>query len=242
MLCIACDVCMYTICVLQVVGLTSLLLNHSSADSSGAVAGGCLYEWLDENWHQTVGVTGCYGPIPYGSPGFDPSQCDWKAHVDCPESDLWYHALCGYQSAAFDHYTNTAWFGLMKVYPHPGGDMDIIVPRLAYNRIKALYGGEEMNHGLLWLWLTLFLFFIATITSTLLYIQWQHRCRELANVGVQKKLFDIGRDHGISSSPYDDAPLLDEDGRPIEEHSDKLDDSRDEEGPLNEQTPLIGTR
>ena len=170
---------------LQLVGLTELLNNHSSARKLGPVAGGCVYEWLDEYWRSTTGVTGCYGPISYGQPGFNPQQCDWKAHVDCPESDLWYHSLCGYQSASFDHYTNTAWFGLVQVFPHPGRDMDIVVPRIAYDRLKRIWGEERGPRGYVWIFLVLAVLSAALAVGGLLYVRWMRRYEELERLGIK---------------------------------------------------------
>jgi hypothetical protein len=51
--------------------LSRILLDHSSASSSGAVAGGAINSYIDESWRGTFGVGGCSGPVPYPLPGFD---------------------------------------------------------------------------------------------------------------------------------------------------------------------------
>lgn len=60
------------------VHLSELLLQHSSAGLQGDVAGGFYLSWLDESWRCTQNVGGCWGPVPFNVPGFDPSLCAWK--------------------------------------------------------------------------------------------------------------------------------------------------------------------
>ena len=202
---------------MQVVGLTELLNNHSSAAGLGPVAGGCIYEWLDEYWRSTTGVTGCFGPIPYGQPGFNPTQCDWKAHVDCPESDLWYHSLCGYQSASFDHYTNAAWFGLVKVFPHPGRDMDIIVPRVAYDRLKRIWGEDRGPRGWLWVLLVLAVLGISLCVAAALHVRWMRRFGELERLGIKPGWWKLWNWRSRPQQQSEYQPIADTTGETLEE-------------------------
>jgi len=55
--------------------------------------------WADEQWKTAVNVKGCRGAL-WPSQGFDPNQCDYKAHADCPNQDISKPALCGYPLAA----------------------------------------------------------------------------------------------------------------------------------------------
>ena len=216
------------LCASQLLGLTELLVNHSSADGSGAVAGACVYEWLDEYWHSSTGVTGCYGPIPYGQPGFNPAQCDWKAHVDCPESDLWYHSLCGYPSTSFDRYTNTAWFGLMKVFPGKNG-LDTIVARKAYDRLKAYWGPSSGYRGWLWLWLALAVLAVGLGVAGLLYMRWMKRYAELERLGRVSGRKDAWWKVWLRGSEFEPIETVDD----IGSH-----DNRD----LADRTPLMHAR
>lgn len=201
--------------------------NSSVTDPEyGVVAGAIVYEWLDEYWRSTTGVTGCYGPIPYGQPGFDKSLCDWKAHVDCPESDLWYHSLCGYPSSSFDHYTNVAWFGLVKVSTNPGADMDLIVPRQAYDRLKELWGEPK---GYMWLYLIVIALGVAAALSWYLYERWLRRLTQLERVGISRKsLFSLNDYRTVDEHVYDP-------------HADERAHLAAQQQPQTERTPLIHT-
>jgi hypothetical protein len=85
-------------------------MDHSSALGRGSAAGGCVVSWMDEPWKTAISVARCWSWIPYGTPhpfpvgctvssccfsccckgqpGFDPGQCQYKAHVDCPNKGL----------------------------------------------------------------------------------------------------------------------------------------------------------
>jgi hypothetical protein len=90
-------------------------------------------------------VGGCYGPVPYPLPGFDPSQCSWKAHVSCPQNNLWRPSLCGYWTpATFDHYSNQGWYGLLKPQA-VFGDVDRLRPRLLYGKLQEHWGSSRAS-------------------------------------------------------------------------------------------------
>jgi len=147
-----------------VMSLTQILADHSSAAGLGAVAGGLINSWVDESWKCTSGVVGCGGPIPYPLPGFDPSLCGWKAHVNCPQLNLWRPSLCGFWTpATFDQYSNQAWYGIVKPTPQRG-DVDHLTPRLVYGKLQQTWNRSQDS----WIWMTTMIIsalIVAAITS-----------------------------------------------------------------------------
>lgn len=131
--------------------LTKILLEFSSAENKGPVAGGCIMAWIDEWWKTTWHVQGCTSPNPYPSPEFDPSTCEYKAHVDCPNRDIRRQSLCGYPLAsAFDGYVNEGYFGIMGVFPRREGQMDGLRQKLLYFYLRDVWVPQTSNT---WLWM-----------------------------------------------------------------------------------------
>lgn len=142
--------------------LASILSDHSSASGSGlaVILGGTINSYIDEAWKCSTGVGGCSGPVPYPLPGFDPSQCSWKAHVQCPQMNLWRKSLCGfYTPATYDSYSNQGWYGLLRVSPQ-AGDVDKLTPRLIYGRLQQLWSPSQ-QHAWVWVLMLALALFVA---------------------------------------------------------------------------------
>jgi hypothetical protein len=153
--------------------LSSILTAHSSASGKGSVAGGTINSFVDETWRASSGVGGCSSPIPYPLPGFDASQCSWKAHVQCPSLNLWHHSLCGFWTpATFDQYTNVAWFGMLRPAPQ-AGDVDRLTPRLLYGKLQEQWSGVGSN----WAWIGLMVLTLAVAAAATFHTRNQFQKR-----------------------------------------------------------------
>jgi hypothetical protein len=183
--------------------------NYSSLAKNGPLAGIVLFEWTDEWWKSSVAVRGCYGPVPYGKPGFEPGQCEYKAHADCPFKDLWWQSLCGFPTpATFDHYANVAWFGIMKIQAQ-AGDIDRVVPRLAYRAIQALWK-EQSN--MYWLYILIACLGLCIIILMWIYRKWQRRLEELQDLGIKHTgglfLNNNNSNNNLNNTATESQPLL----------------------------------
>lgn len=99
--------------------------------------GGCLMSWVDEYWKNGYAVKGC--AIKFGQPGFSPTLCDYKGHVDCPAEDITKNSLCGYAlDSTFDRYVNEGWYGINRVKKDPSGKIDLIEPREIFYRMQEI--------------------------------------------------------------------------------------------------------
>lgn len=151
------------------------LLSQSSAEGKGSVAGGCIMAWADEQWKTAVNVKGCQGPR-WPSPGFDPSQCEYKAHAGCPNQDLSKPALCGYPLAApFDGYVNEGYWGIVHMLPSRTlGAIDVVRPKLLYAELRRVW---LQSPG--WVWVVIsagvFSFSILCLTALYLYDRQLHK-------------------------------------------------------------------
>lgn len=169
--------------------LAEILTAHSSAKGRGAVAGGTINSWVDEAWRCTSGVGGCGGPVPYPLPGFDESQCSWKAHVGCPQMNLWRKSLCGYWTpATFDHYSNQGWYGLMRPSPR-WGDVDQLTPRLLYGKLQEHWGpgtgGGRVKGN--WAWIVLLAVSMTVAAAITMHVQAQFRKRSAQVAELESK-------------------------------------------------------
>lgn len=163
--------------------LASILSKHSSAEGKGAVAGGTINSWVDEAWKASTGVAGCGGPVPYPLPGFDPSQCAWKAHVQCPMLNLWRPSLCGFWTpATFDGYSNQGWYGLMRPSPQ-AGDVDRLTPRLLYGRLQQQWNPHARAWG--WLLLLGLSFAAALLLTQRTFADWKRRSAQVRDLELR---------------------------------------------------------
>jgi len=122
------------------------------------VAGGFLNSWQDEWWKTVVSTKVCWSWQPYGSVGFDPTQCEVKAHVDCPNKDINKPNLCGFwMEAPYDQYVNEGWWGIMRPShtsssvqsqspaslpsSFPLASIDHLQPRMVYSQLQILWTG-----------------------------------------------------------------------------------------------------
>lgn len=117
--------------------------------------------WVDEWWKTAVSVARCWSWQPYGTPGFDAGQCQYKAHVDCPnkgisprtyasrrgngmiiyvEIDITQPSLCGFwMDYPYDKYVNEGYWGIMRPSRSSDGSPDVLVPRAVYTSLQALW-------------------------------------------------------------------------------------------------------
>ncbi len=177
-----------------ILALAEILTSNSSATGSGPVAGGFVYEWSDEWWKASANVRGCYGPIPYGKPGFEPGQCEYRSHVDCPFKDLWWQSLCGFPSAAqFDGYANQAWFGLVKIWPQPGF-VDKVFPRLAYRALQSHWAGSSTR-----LWFGLMIACVVASAAIAIWMikKWRERVAQLKSLGIRSDSLTLSQAIGV---------------------------------------------
>lgn len=192
------------------ISLASILTEHSSAHGRGAVAGGTINSWIDEAWKCSQGVGGCYGPVPYPLPGFDASQCSWKAHVSCPQRNLWRPSLCGYWTpATFDHYSNQGWYGLLKPIPQ-WGDVDRLRPRLLYGKLQEHWGSlrasGRVRGNLPWLFLLAVSLAVGTLLTMHFQQQFRRRSAQVAELEATKSgLMGYG---GVAATSVERSPLL----------------------------------
>eukprot|EP00471_Norrisiella_sphaerica_P001695 CAMPEP_0184486358 /NCGR_PEP_ID=MMETSP0113_2-20130426/7850_1 /TAXON_ID=91329 /ORGANISM="Norrisiella sphaerica, Strain BC52" /LENGTH=589 /DNA_ID=CAMNT_0026868187 /DNA_START=125 /DNA_END=1891 /DNA_ORIENTATION=- len=116
------------------------------------VMGGYVMAWIDEAWKTTTHFPTniCAdntkkkknGGWKYHFPHkkFDPKTCDFKAHVECPNLNIWKPSLCGQYMPAFpDHYLNEGFFGINTVYGVDGTNVNGIEPRLVYAVLQDMW-------------------------------------------------------------------------------------------------------
>lgn len=137
--------------------LAHLLLNHSSEQKLGSVAGGFVMAWVDEQWKTSLNVKGCSGMVKWPDVGFDSTTCDFKAHADCPSQNISIPHLCGYPlGSPFDGYVNEGYFGIMTPSLPTGrgvvaGAVDHLRPKLLYGSLRTLWAAPVPQT---WLWIT----------------------------------------------------------------------------------------
>mmetsp|Transcript_4245 Transcript_4245/g.9944 ORF Transcript_4245/g.9944 Transcript_4245/m.9944 type:complete len:616 (-) Transcript_4245:337-2184(-) len=116
------------------------------------VLGGYVMAWIDEAWKTTTHFPTnicadntkkkVHGGWRYHYPNkkFDPKTCDFKAHVSCPNLNIWKPSLCGQYMPAFpDHYLNEGFFGINKVYGVENTNVNGIEPRLLYAVLQDMW-------------------------------------------------------------------------------------------------------
>lgn len=174
--------------------LSKELMSYSSADGKGSVAGGCIMAWADEQWKTAVNVKSCFG-ARWPSPSFDPSQCEWKAHVDCPNQDINKPTLCGYPLAApFDGYVNEGYWGIVQVHPSPVlGAIDVIRPKLLYPALREVW---LPSPGWTWVLVAASVFLVSVLT--LLGLYYHHKKQQQAD-SERRRLLDSPRSEGYDS-------------------------------------------
>mmetsp|Transcript_32613 Transcript_32613/g.45536 ORF Transcript_32613/g.45536 Transcript_32613/m.45536 type:complete len:636 (+) Transcript_32613:130-2037(+) len=120
-------------------------------EGAGAL-GGYVMAWIDEAWKTTTKFPTniCAdntkkkknGGWKYHYPHkkFDPKTCDFKAHVECPNLNIWKPSLCGQYMPAFpDHYLNEGFFGINTVYGVENTNVNGIEPRLVYAVLQDMW-------------------------------------------------------------------------------------------------------
>lgn len=96
-----------------------------------------------------MNVKGCNPKI--GEPGFDPSKCEFKAHVDCAWYDNTKNNICGYPlDSTFDKYVNEGWYGLNKPQKSIKGRADTLLQRKAFYAVQGIYGGSSSGADAFW--------------------------------------------------------------------------------------------
>jgi hypothetical protein len=75
--------------------------------------------------------------------------------------------------------------------------MDVIVPRVAYDRLKRVWGEEAGPRGWLWVYLVLGVLAMSLCVSGLVYVRWMRRYGELMRMGVKPGWWKVwGRGEG----------------------------------------------
>mmetsp|Transcript_875 Transcript_875/g.1184 ORF Transcript_875/g.1184 Transcript_875/m.1184 type:complete len:611 (-) Transcript_875:166-1998(-) len=133
-----------------VAGLAGLLA-EAWAEGRG-ILGGFVMAWIDEAWKTTTHFPtnicadntkkAKKGGWKYHYPHskFDPKTCDFKAHVECPNLNIWKPSLCGQFMPAFpDHYLNEGFFGINKVSGIDGTNVNQLEPRLLYVVLQDMW-------------------------------------------------------------------------------------------------------
>lgn len=127
----------------------TLLRSH---DQGGGVVGGFAMAWTDEAWKTTThyptsicsdnALKSKNGGWEFHYPHkkFRPETCGFKAHVDCPNLDIWRPSLCGQYLPAFpDHYLNEGFFGINRVVGVEGTSVNQLEQRIAYLELQRLW-------------------------------------------------------------------------------------------------------
>lgn len=186
--------------------LSSLLLESSSKDSRGSVAGGFIMAWVDEQWKTAINVKGCYSDVKFPKPGFDPSKCDYKAHVDCPNPDIRNSSLCGYPlGSPFDQYVNEGFFGIMRPWQSlVAGKPDELKPKLLYTSLQVLWGPPVSS---LWIWITMLVILVSIFATVGVVRQYNKSIRSMSDenqplVGGRGHSFD---GYGAARDPFADS-------------------------------------
>mmetsp|Transcript_22032 Transcript_22032/g.42772 ORF Transcript_22032/g.42772 Transcript_22032/m.42772 type:complete len:591 (-) Transcript_22032:63-1835(-) len=129
---------------------------YSTWQNGKGVLGGFVMAWIDEAWKTTTHFPtnicadntkkAKKGGWKYHYPHkkFDPKTCDFKAHVECPNLNIWKPSLCGQFMPAFpDHYLNEGFFGINKVKGVDGTDVNELEQKLVYVVLQDMWLPKE---------------------------------------------------------------------------------------------------
>lgn len=91
--------------------LLNLTGDDTYVNQSCVVGGGFVYSWVDEYWKGSHVAAECHPN--FWEPAFTIDECEYKAHVTCPNWNASLHDLCGQPLfSSPDHYQNEEWFGI----------------------------------------------------------------------------------------------------------------------------------